>query len=89
MLTSLLRSQITVVWLCLTIATAASWLIGAGHGMPDKYAGIAVLLIAFAKVRLVGRYFMELRDAPIAVAAIFEGWVALVTITLIGFLLLT
>jgi hypothetical protein len=35
-----------------------------------------VLLIAFAKVDLVGRYFMELRAAPLLLRFVFDAWVA-------------
>jgi len=88
MLTDLLRDRITVVWLVLIAATIASWLLGIGHGLPATYAGVCIILIAFVKVRFVGRYFMELRDAPAALLGVFEGWVALVTVVLIGLFLL-
>jgi hypothetical protein len=34
-----------------------------------------VLLIAFVKVDLVGRYFMELRSAPGQLRLVFDTWV--------------
>lgn len=35
---------------------------------------MGVLLVAFLKVYLVGRYFMELKDAPKALHGTFAGW---------------
>lgn len=87
MLTDLLRDRITVVWLVLIVATIASWLLGVGDGLSATYAGVSIILIGFVKVRFVGRYFMELRDAPLALMGVFEGWVALVAVTLIGLFL--
>lgn len=88
MLTSLLKSRITVVWLALTTATITSWLLGVGHGLSDNFAGVTIMLIAFTKVHFVGRYFMELRDAPVTAVGIFEGWVAIVAVALVGLFLL-
>ena len=55
-----------------------------GHELLDSYAAVTVILIAFVKVRPVGRYVMELRNAPVVLLALFEGWVALVAVALIG-----
>jgi Prokaryotic Cytochrome C oxidase subunit IV len=80
----LLRSRITVVWLALIAATLASWLLGVGHELPINYAAITILVIAFFKVHLVGRYFMELRHAPVALLAVFEAWTVLVAVVLLS-----
>lgn len=84
MLTTLLRDRITVVWLALIVATVASWTLGAGHEMPVGYATIGIIVIACAKVHFVGRYFMELRHAPIPLVVIFEAWTAVVAALLVG-----
>ena len=88
MLRTLLRDRTSVVWLALMAATLASWTLGVGHGLPDQYAAVTIIVIASAKVHFVGRYFMELRDAPTALAAVFEGWLCVVTCVLIGLYLL-
>lgn len=84
MLTTLLRDRISVVWFGLVAATLASWILGVGHELPDRYAAICIIVIAFAKVHFVGRYFMELRHAPIALTAVFTAWNVLVAALLIG-----
>lgn len=88
MLNHLLRDRITVVWLALIAATLASWTLGVGHGLPATYSGVSIIVIAAVKVRFVGRYFMELRDAPIPLLWVFEGWVALASAMMIGLFLL-
>lgn len=62
-----------VVWCALVGATALSWYLGDSHG-PARLATVAVLIVAFGKVYLVGRYFMELKDAPRLLHAVFGGW---------------
>lgn len=76
---ALLRDRITVVWGALIVLTLFSWELGTDHGISDaKLASAIVLVVAFVKLRFVGRSFMELRDAPIPLLAIFEGWVVVV-----------
>ena len=41
-----------------------------------------ILVIAFVKIRFIGLYFMELRDAPPALRAVFEIYCATVLLTL-------
>jgi hypothetical protein len=45
---------------------------------------VVILAIAFVKVRFIGRYFMELRDAPVPLLTLFEAWVAAVAAMTIG-----
>jgi hypothetical protein len=84
---TLLRQRSTVVWALLTAATCLSWRLGAGgHPAQVRETGVsvAVLAVAFAKIRLVGLYFMELKDAPLALRAIFEGYIVVVGGLVIG-----
>jgi heme/copper-type cytochrome/quinol oxidase subunit 4 len=68
-----LRGPFTVVWFVLIGATLLSWYLGADHGFQSHTAtSIVVILVAFVKVRFVGLYFMDLRDAPILLRSIFE-----------------
>lgn len=74
-----LHSRITLVWAVLVTATFGSWWLGTGSDSGDETAaGLTVLALAFVKVRLVGLYFMELRDAPLPLRVMFEGWVLVV-----------
>jgi heme/copper-type cytochrome/quinol oxidase subunit 4 len=85
---SLLRSPISVVWGVLICATLLSWWLGSGHGISSHTgASIVILCVAMVKVRLVGLYFMELRDAPLPLRSVFEGYCLLVTGVTIGMLL--
>lgn len=62
-----------VVWMILIAATLVSWFLGANHGVHDHHVATAlILLVAFVKVRFVGLYFMELRDAPRRLRILFE-----------------
>jgi len=42
-----------------------------------------VLIVAFYKARLVGLYFMELRDAPLPLRLFLEGYCLIVCTTLV------
>jgi caa(3)-type oxidase subunit IV len=81
--TTLLKSRVSLVWLVLIAATLISWKIGTDHGVHAHLATVIVLLVAFIKVRLVGLYFMELREAPLPLRLIFEGYCVVVCTTLI------
>lgn len=63
----------SAVWLGLVLATALSTAIGADHGTGSKVA-VVLLALASMKGRFVGLYFMELRDAPIALRGAFEAY---------------
>ena len=83
---SLLRRKITLVWLVLILATGLSWQFGHGFGFGDRhnYATLAILIIAFIKVRLVFLDFMELRHAPLPLRLAFESWTLVVGGTIIA-----
>ena len=78
---SIFRSRFTLVWIALVAATVLSFettILGqAGVGRA------AILVIAFAKVLLVGREFMELRHAPPLLLWLFQGWVVAVCAVLL------
>jgi len=84
---SLLRTPITLVWAVLVLATGLSWFLGIEEGLaPDRQqaASVAILLIAFVKVRFIGLYFMELREAPVAMRGVIELYCAGVAALTIG-----
>lgn len=77
MMRTLLRSKGTVAWFVLSALTAISWALGTQHGIAaaqDTPASLAIFAVTVFKVRIVGLYFMELRDAPLALRGIFEGY---------------
>ncbi|OXR46946.1 hypothetical protein B7C42_00062 [Nocardia cerradoensis] len=70
-----IRIPAVCVWLLLVAATALSWTLGTETG--GAVASLALIVVAFAKVRLVGLHFMELRDALIGLRAAFEAYLIL------------
>jgi hypothetical protein len=85
----LLWAPSTIVWFGLVGATLVSWYVGTDHWF-DSPTGItiAVLLVAFVKVRFVGMYFMDLREAPAHLRMAFDGYCVLVCALIIGCYLL-
>ena len=78
-----LRRNIPVaIWLVLMLATLLSFAFGDGLG-PARVAAVAVLLVAYAKVNLIGRYFMELSEAPKALQVGFLGFTVVTGVALI------
>lgn len=67
------------VWTALAVATVASWQVGEGSG---DAAVLALLGLAFTKVWLVGRHFMELRHAPPVLRGLFDAYVVVVPVGL-------
>jgi heme/copper-type cytochrome/quinol oxidase subunit 4 len=75
----LLRKPVSVVWAALMLATCAStWLLSKNSVTPEV-ATVAIMLIATVKVRLVIRYFMEVRLAPLTLRLVCDGWLLAVT----------
>lgn len=85
---SLVRTRATAVWSVLVLATIVSWLLGTdasgGSDGDHSMASIVIVLIAFVKVRLIGLYFMELREAPMSLRGLFEGYCAAVCAVVLG-----
>lgn len=83
-MTEYLRTRTTVVWLLLVAATFGSWLLGHGMGFSNpQHAGLAILLVAFIKVRYVFLEFMEVRGAPLTLRRYVGGWVILVGVAVL------
>ena len=76
----LLRRPCGVVWVVLVVATGLMWLVG-GHGESGPVANVpgsvVIALVAFFKVRLIGRYFMDLKTSPVVLQSIFEAYVVI------------
>lgn len=81
---ALVLSYATRVWLVLSALTVLSWILGADHafgGTDHTSATLAIIAVTVFKVRLVGLYFMEVRDAPAWLRVLFESFcVALLTL---------
>jgi caa(3)-type oxidase subunit IV len=82
---SVLRERVTWVWLglmaltCLTTWGLSKELLG------PAVAVVGIFAIAAVKVRYVVLDFMELRDAPIPVRALFEAWSFVIAAMILGF----
>jgi hypothetical protein len=63
------------VFPALVLATLSSWLLGI-EGSTSTLIGCVIVAIALVKVRVVGLYFMELRNAPAVLRGVFEAYVA-------------
>lgn len=76
-MTSLVRTNASLIWLVLCALTVVSWTLGTDHGFGEGHhtpASLAIFAVAIFKVRLVGLYFMELKTAPRVLRGIFEGY---------------
>ncbi len=75
--------RMTLVWILLLVLTFGSFVVGLEQsaGAAD-IAAIVIIAIAMFKVRLVGVHFMDVRVAPVALRALFEGYVLVVFVVL-------
>jgi hypothetical protein len=80
---TLLRQNVTAIWLGLALVTCVSWWLGTEHGTSHTIATIGVIVIGFTKVQFIGLYFMELKGAPIALLVLFEIYAVVVPAALI------
>jgi len=86
---SLLAKPVSAAWLLLMLATGLSWWLGLDQGVAAdqqgdyRYISSGLIIIAFIKVRIVIRYFMEVREAPLALKLVCDAWVVLVCGTII------
>jgi flagellar motor component MotA len=77
--------RVTVVWVLLLALTFGSFLVGLEQGAAFASVGAAIIVgIAMIKVRLIGLHFMDLRAAPRALRALFEGYVLAVFVVLVA-----
>lgn len=76
----------SLLWVVLSLATVVSWQVGV-ESSAHVAAGSAVMAIGFIKLRLVGIHFMEIGNAPVALRATFEAYVALTFVVLLALFL--
>jgi caa(3)-type oxidase subunit IV len=88
--TTLLRSNASIAWLVLVTLTVIAWALGTHRpGATHETISLVIIAVAMFKVRLVGLYFMELRQAPWSLRGMFEGYCAITVLLLSGMFLLT
>ena len=82
------EKRLLVVWLALSAITLAQLGVGsvAGPSAARSNAAItaAAIVIAFVKVRIIFREFMEVRHAPAWLCRLTDLWVALAGASLLG-----
>ena len=87
----LVQTKASLAWLVLVALTVAQWIIGTHNriGIPQQiYPSLVIFVIAVFKARLVGLYFMELRNAPVALRGQFEVFcIALLAVLTVMYLL--
>lgn len=84
---SLRTDPAVIVWLVLVLATFLSWWLATERWHGGDLGAVAILIVAAVKIRLVGLHFMELRDAPPLLHAMFELYVVALLAGSVGFLL--
>ena len=77
--------RVTLVWVLLLALTFGSFFVGVEQGAGFASVGAAIIVgIAMFKVRLIGLHFMDVRAAPLALRALFEGYVLAVFVVLVA-----
>lgn len=72
---TLRSNRAMAAWVVLVAFTLLSFAFGDGVG-PEKAASVAVLVIAYVKVNVIGQYFMELNEAPRPLQIAFAAFTA-------------
>ena len=83
----LLQGRYTAVWAVLLAIGLVSFWLGSGHELGATTASVIVLVVAFIKIRWVGLYFMELKEAPRLLRTVFELYCVVVCALTVGFFL--
>jgi hypothetical protein len=69
---------VTYVWAVLSVITVISWWLGPGHAQGGLVASVpitvAILTLGLIKSRLIIRYFMEVRTAPMWLRIATDAW---------------
>jgi caa(3)-type oxidase subunit IV len=79
--------RITYVWVVLSAVTIVTWLLGHAEGGYGRNATIAVslvvLAIAFGKVYLIIRHFMEVRSSPRWLRIFADVWIVILAAAIV------
>lgn len=79
-----IRNPPVVVGTVLVLATILSWALSFAEFEAGPVMAVFIVIIAFVKVRLVGRHFMGLRNAPGVLRALFDVYVAAISLAIIA-----
>lgn len=82
MLTRLFSDRQTTVWMFLVAATVLTAAVGLEQHGDSRGVGLLLLCIAFVKIRLVALHFMEIREAPLPLRILIEGYVGVTFVAL-------
>lgn len=76
-MSALIFHPVSLVWLGLVVATAASWWMGTGDmaSSDPRYMTFIVIGVALVKTRFVIYHFMEVRHAPAVLRRLADAWV--------------
>lgn len=88
MLSRTLADRQSAVWVLLVVATVLTAVLGLEQHGDSTAVGLLLLAIAFVKIRLVALHFMEVREAPVALRALVEGYVVVTFVALVVIYLL-
>jgi hypothetical protein len=83
--------RVTAVFAGLVVATGITWWLGSAPVLTGGALGVTATLtivIALAKVYIIGRDFMELREAPLPLRAVFTVWVGAFAATAVALVVL-
>jgi hypothetical protein len=82
------EKRLLVVWLALSAITLAQLGVGSVDGRESAGSNAAIssaaIVIAFVKVRIIFREFMEVRHAPAWLCRLTDLWVGLAGASLLG-----
>lgn len=84
---SIVLSRFSVILVILLLLTIASWFIGISQetsSQVSRMSGVTMLILAFFKVRLVIREFMEVRHAPKPLRWVCDGWVIVAVVATVS-----
>jgi heme/copper-type cytochrome/quinol oxidase subunit 4 len=81
---TIIRTRASVAWLLLVALTFSSLALGVTQDSVNEYpvSSAAIVLTAVFKIRLVGFYFMELREAPRELRSVFEAYCLVLAVLL-------
>lgn len=79
----LFRDRQTNVWMVLVAATVLTAVVGLEQHGGTAAVGLLLLAIAFVKIRLVALHFMEIREAPLPLRLLVEGYVGITFVVLV------
>jgi hypothetical protein len=85
---AMVEKRLLVVWLALCAITVVSLIMGSLDDraalQPNAAITSIAIVIAFVKVRIIFREFMEVRHAPALLCRLTDAWVLLTALSLLG-----